>query len=66
MFLGFPRHAVLILGEVIVWNLNLRFGFSTCERAILASRASLGPDPRGNCDALLILESDLLLRSCLR
>ena len=31
-----------------------------------ASRASLGSDHRGNCDVFLILESDLLLGSCLR
>ena len=57
-------------GDAIVWNLNLRFGLprstiSNCERAIDASRASLGPGPRGNCDVFLILESDLLLCSCM-
>ena len=71
MLLGFPRHTLLlILGEAIVWNLNLKFGLprstiSDCERAIKnPNRASLGPDPRGNYDVFLIFESDLLLCSC--
>ena len=72
MLLGFPRHALLlIVVEAIVWNLNLKFGLprstiSNCERAKKATRASLGTNPRGNCDVFLILESDLLLCSCLR
>ena len=70
MLLGFPRHALhLILDVAFVWNLNLRFGLprstiSNCERAIKASRDSLGPDRRGNYFASLILFSDLLLCSC--
>ena len=72
MLLRCLRHTLLlILDEAIVWNLNLKFGstrstISNCERAIQASRASLGPDPRGICDVFWILESDLLLCSCLR
>ena len=70
--LCFPRHALLLIfGDAFVWKLNLRFSLprsaiSNCERAIQASRACLGPDPRGICVVFLIQESDLLLCSCLR
>ena len=58
MLLGFPRHALLLIfGDAIVWNSNLRFGslrstISNCEVAICANRASLSPDPRDNCVVL--------------
>ena len=70
MLLGFPRHALLLMfGDAIVWHLTLRFGLprstiSNCVRAIQASRASLGPDPRDNYVVFSILEPDPHLCSC--
>ena len=61
MLLGFLRHVLLsMFGVAIVWNLMLRVGsprstISNCVRAIQASRASLGPDPRVVFSILLSL-----------